>query len=280
MPTLAEILYVAGGKDDASKTVYMGNCPACRGDKGKSNDDLRAPGLTDNEWSHAVPASAAFGWLAAGWSDLTEDPVPSLIYGLLVFLMALGVGASLVAFGRYYALVLALAAFTIVGPLLAVGLYEKSRRLAMGERVGLSQMIFVKPVVGGQVLFTGVLLCLLILVSRPLPGHDLIAPMLLTTRVGWAMVLVGGAVGVLFAAFSFAISVFGLSIQLDRRVDALTAMGASMALVWNNLPVMLVWGGVVVGLLLLSLATGLLGLIVLFPLLGHGTWYAYRAIAP
>jgi uncharacterized membrane protein len=26
-------------------------------------------------------------------------------------------------------------------------------------------------------------------------------------------------------------------------------------------------------------ATGLLGLIVVFPVLGHGTWYAYRAIA-
>lgn len=261
------------------KTVYLGSCPACRGGDGKSKLDLRAPELTANEWSHAVPPSAAFDWLAAGWSDLIDNPVPSLIYGFLVFLVALGVIAGFVAFGGYYVLVPVLAGFMIVGPLLAVGLYEKSRRLAMGDRVGLPQMIFVKPALGGQVLFTGVLLSLLILVLRPLPGFDLIAPMLFTTRIGWALVLVGGAVGILFAAFSFAISVFGLPIQLDRRVDALTAMGASMALVWNNLPVMLVWGGVVLGLLMLSLATGLLGLIVLFPLLGHGTWYAYRAIA-
>ena len=30
--------------------------------------------------------------------------------------------------------------------------------------------------------------------------------------------------------------------MLEERVDALTAMGTSMALVWNNLPVMLAWG--------------------------------------
>jgi uncharacterized membrane protein len=33
-------------------------------------------------------------------------------------------------------------------------------------------------------------------------------------------------------------------------------------------------------LFLISLATGLLGLIVVFPVLGHGTWHAYRATRP
>jgi uncharacterized membrane protein len=65
---------------------------------------------------------------------------------------------------------------------------------------------------------------------------------------------------------------------LERRMDALTAMGTSMALVWNNLPAMLTWGAIVLALFLLSLATGLLGLVVVFPLLGHATWHAYRAI--
>ena len=30
---------------------------------------------------------------------------------------------------------------------------------------------------------------------------------------------------------------------------------------------------------LLSLTTGMLGLIIVFPVLGHGTWHAYRAVA-
>lgn len=92
------------------------------------------------------------------------------------------------------------------------------------------------------------------------------------------MLAVGNVVGGLFAAFSFAISAFSIPMLLNERVDALTAMGTSTALVWNNLPVMLTWGVIVVALFLISLATGLVGLIVVFPILGHGTWHAYRAI--
>jgi uncharacterized membrane protein len=113
---------------------------------------------------------------------------------------------------------------------------------------------------------------------RPFPGLDHIVPMLFTTPVGWAMLLVGGAVGGLFAAFSFAISAFSIPMLLSERIDAFTAMGMSTALVWNNLPVMLVWGAIVLVLFLACLATGLLGLIVVFPVLGHGTWHAYRTM--
>jgi uncharacterized membrane protein len=113
---------------------------------------------------------------------------------------------------------------------------------------------------------------------RPFPGLDHIAPMLFTTPTGWAMLIIGSAVVGLFAAFSFSISVFAIPMLLNERVDSLTAMGTSMALVWNNLPVMLTWATIVLALFLVSLATGLVALIVVFPVLGHGTWHAYRTI--
>ncbi len=91
---------------------------------------------------------------------------------------------------------------------------------------------------------------------------------------------VGCVVGALFGGFSFAISAFAVPMLLDRRVDALTAMGTSLALVWNNLPLMLTWGAIMLGLIALSVATGFLGLIVAFPVLGHGTWHAYESIKP
>jgi uncharacterized membrane protein len=50
-----------------------------------------------------------------------------------------------------------------------------------------------------------------------------------------------------------------------------------MQLVWSNLPALLAWGAIVMVLIVLGLASGLLGLIVVFPLLGHGTWHVYRA---
>ena len=246
----------------------------------------------DKRWSRQLEPAAAFSWLSAGWRDFLTQPAPSLIYGVIVFLVSAGIVIGLFAFGWDYILFPAFAGFMVVGPILAVGLYEKSRRIAAGEPVTLGRMLVVNPASGGQILFTGVLLSLLMLLwmraaviiyalffgLTPFPGLQHIAPMLFTTPIGWAMLIVGTAVGGLFAAFSLAISAFSIPMLLAQRVDALTAMGSSMALVWNNLPVMLTWGAIVLALFICSLATGLLGLIVVFPVLGHGTWHAYRAI--
>ena len=92
------------------------------------------------------------------------------------------------------------------------------------------------------------------------------------------MLVVGTVTGGLFAAFSFAIGAFAIPMLLAERTDAFTAMGTSISLVWNNLPVMITWGAIVLALFALSLASGLLGLIIIFPLLGHATWHSYRAI--
>ena len=238
--------------------------------------------------------SMALEWLAAGWRDFRTQPGPSVAYGLGVFVVSLIVVVGFVRFGLDYILFPAFAGFMVIGPVLAVGLYEKSRRLAAGEPATLADMVFVKAASQGQILFTGVLLCgLMLLWMRaaviiyalffgllPFPGLNHIAPMLFTTTTGWALLVVGTAIGALFAAFSFAISVLAIPMLLERRIDCLTAMGTSMQLVWNNLPALLAWGAIVLVLFLLSLATGLLGLIVVFPLLGHGTWHVYRAFRP
>lgn len=242
---------------------------------------------------HYAPGMA-LEWLGAGWRDLWTQPAPSLIYGVGVFVVSAIIVLGLFALEWDYILFPAFAGFMVVGPVLAVGLYEKSRRLAQGAPASLAAMMFVRPASGGQLLFTGVLLCCLVLLWTraavivyalffgllPFPGLHNIAPMLFTTPVGWTLLIVGSAVGALFAAFSFAISAFSVPMLLEEDVDALTAMGTSMQLVWNNLPVMLAWGVIVLTLFVASLATGLLGLIVVFPLLGHGTWHAYRAIRP
>jgi len=227
-----------------------------------------------------------------GWRDLKTVPSMSIAYGVIIFLISVGFVGGLIALGRDYILFPAFAGFMVVGPILAVGLYEKSRRIEAGQPLRWHDIFFVRPRSGGQIVFTGVLLCLLMMVWMraaviiyalffgllPFPGLDHIAPMLFTTGVGFAMLAVGTAVGGLFAAFSFAISAFSIPMLLNEPIDALTAMGSSMALVWNNLRVLLVWAVIVLALFLLSLATGMIGLIVIFPLLGHATWHAYRAV--
>jgi uncharacterized membrane protein len=246
----------------------------------------------DKTLDRRLAGTVAFTWLAAGWKDLMTRPVPSLLYGLVVFLVSTAVVSGLFALDWDYILFPALAGFMVIGPLLAVGLYEKSRRIEHSEPATLAGMIFVRARSGGQILFIGVILCGLMLLwmrtavilyalffgLQPFPGLDKIAPMLVTTPIGWSMLFVGSLVGGLFAAFSFAISALSIPMLLDQRLDAFTAMGRSMALVWNNLPVMLTWGAIVVVLIVVGLVPALLGLIVVFPLLGHATWHAYKAL--
>jgi uncharacterized membrane protein len=239
-----------------------------------------------------LPLGSAFDWLGAGWRDLRTDPAASLAYGLVVFALSLGIVLGLILFGWDYALFPATAGFLILAPVLAIGLYAKSRALEEGRHVTLRQMVLPEAPSRGQLLFTGALLSVLMLLwmraaviiyalffgVRPFPGLDHVAQMLFSTGHGLAMLAVGTAVGGLFAAFAFAVSAFSIPMMLDRRVDALTAMGTSWALVWNNLPALLVWGAAVLALFLLSLATGMLGLIIVFPWLGHASWHAWRAV--
>ncbi len=247
---------------------------------------------TVSAYARNLPAGSAFAWLRAGWNDLRTSPGSSLAYGVFVFALSLGIVLGLILFEWDYALFPVTAGFLILAPILAIGLYAKSRALEEGRPVTLGQMAMPRPAAGGQLLFTGALLCLLMLLwmraaviiyalffgVRPFPGLGHVAQMLFTTTHGLLMLAVGTAIGGLFAAFSFAISVFSIPMMLDRRIDALTAMGTSWALVWNNLPALIVWGAVVLAIFLLSLATGMTGLIVAFPLLGHASWHAYRSV--
>ncbi|MFN4156674.1 MAG: DUF2189 domain-containing protein [Paracoccaceae bacterium] len=255
---------------------------------------LAPPLRPDHSYARNLPPMVALDWLAAGWADLRASPVQSLAYGVAVWALSMLVIGGLIAVGLPSLILPALSGFLVVGPLLALGLYEKSRRLQAGEAVTLTGMVLSHPRSRGQLVFAGLLLCLLVMLwlraadllyalffgLLPFPGYDQVLGQLLTTPRGWALILTGSAVGGLFAAFAMAISLFSIPMLLERRVDALTALGTSFALTTQNLRTVLPWGGIVVAGFALSAATGLLGLIVIFPLLGHGTWHAWVAMRP
>ena len=57
-----------------------------------------------NDKARNLPWRTAFEWLGAGWEDLKTNPLPSLIYGLIVFAVSLVVVWSLFRFQLDYIL--------------------------------------------------------------------------------------------------------------------------------------------------------------------------------
>ena len=253
---------------------------------------LNPPRRPPAAFARHLPASAAIGWLAAGWADYRAAPGPSLAYGVFLLLLSLTVLAALRAAGLLYLALPAIAGFLIVGPFLALGLYAKGRARMEGRALSLRGMVLIRPASGAQIAYAGLMLGLLVVFwlraadllyalffgLAPFPGATEALWNVVATPQGWALIGVGSAVGGLFAAFAFAISLFSIPMLLAERRDALTAMGMSFAMTVQNLRSALAWGAIVAAGLTVSAATGLLGLIIVFPVLGYGTWHAWCAI--
>ncbi|MFV0336536.1 MAG: DUF2189 domain-containing protein [Tropicimonas sp.] len=253
----------------------------------------RVPTRPISPYARSLEPSVAKDWLRAGWRDVKAAPWPSLAYGLFLTLMSYLTLWVLYASQLLYLALPAVSGFLIVGPFLALGLYEKSRRLAAGQSASLGEMLGFRAASGAQLAYAGLLLGLLILFwlraadllyalffgLTPFPGAGDALANVFTTFRGWGLIVTGSLVGGLFAAFAFAISVFSAPMLMSRKTDALTAMGVSFVMTVQNLKLMLAWGALVALALIVALLTGFLGLIVIFPVLGHGTWHAYAAIA-
>jgi uncharacterized membrane protein len=235
---------------------------------------------------HRVPASRAFVWLSRGWDDLFRHPMASLAYGAMVTLL----GLIIFAYSRHPFFVAAVTTgFLLVGPVLTAGVCELSRRHDVGEEAtfGLSLDVLSKqrePLLG----FAGVL-CLLAVVWLGLSMAMLetmaggAAPDLASTVWGDVLaqlsplqVQVYLGVGGVLALVVFALSVVTVPMIVDRHVTAGSAMRMSMRVARQDPWAMLLWSVLIVALVGIGFASNLLGMLVIFPLLGHATWYAYR----
>jgi uncharacterized membrane protein len=239
-----------------------------------------------------VRADQPWRWLEAGWADLRTIPAVSLGYGcaFLIFSFTL---AGLLFLAGYSALLPVFGAgFLLIGPLLAVGLYEASRKIEAGEKVRLADVVFVSSRNLSQLALVGAILAgafivwlriagwIFALFYGPvgIPPLSEFAPMLLLSPRGLAMLAIGTAVGGLIAFAVFAISAISVPLLLARDIDTVTAVLTSIRAVRENFWTMLLWGWIVALFTALGIATWFLGLAVIFPLLGHATWHAQRAL--
>ena len=237
-----------------------------------------------------VGTEAPWAWLAAGWRDLHRAGWVSIAYGLFFALLSAAVAAGL-WIGDYLQALPALAAgFMLVGPLLAVGLYEISRRLEAGKAVTVEAAVLSITRSPVQIAFLGALLMLLLLFwirlafllfalflgTGSAPPPEVFMSQLLFTSEGLGLLVVGTGIGAILAFTAYAISVISVPLLLDRDVDAMSAIIASLRSVKLNWKPLLLWAWLIALITAAGIATLFVGLIVTFPLIGHATWHAYR----
>jgi uncharacterized membrane protein len=236
-----------------------------------------------------IRGDAPVRWLKRGWADLRAAPVASLFYGVVLALMGVVIGRF---FGQAAYELAFVTGFLLVGPFLAMGLYDISRRRERGETLRLASTLTAwrtnVPAIGFYALILALLMAVWIRVSvvvvalffeGGMPTVQTLVRDILTSENGLFFLFAYAAAGAGFALLVFATSAVSLPMLLDReKMDTLTAMISSFNAVRLNFWPMVLWALLIVLLTAIGFATLYLGLIVVLPVIGHATWHAYREV--
>jgi uncharacterized membrane protein len=239
-----------------------------------------------------VAVDRAWSWLGAGWRDLWTAPLHSLAFGVAAVAAGWLVIMLLLWRDLPYLVLPISAGFFFIGPFMAVGLYEISRRLENGLLVDAESTFLAWRRNPDQIALMGTVLLLLHLAWmraaqllfalfewRTVPSWDHFLELAWYSTRNLPFLAVGVAIGAGLAALAFAVGAFSMPYLLDRRgANVFEAIATSVAAVRLNLRPMLLWAGLIVVLVALAMVPGLLGLVIVLPLVAHASWHAYRDI--
>ena len=240
-----------------------------------------------------VSREAPWKWIQAAIDDILAAPFISLGYGAVFTGVGLAVTLGLWTLGMGSLVPVFAGGFALVAPVFAVGIY----RISQIREAGGTPKIFDFWSISGSKLTQLATLSILLMVffltwARiaqmlfAMMSHgasfrlDEALPFLFTDPAGVTLLVIGTALGGVFALIAFAISALSFPMMVDQDVDVVTAMVASVKAVIEQPMVMLIWAWLIGFVTAAGLALMSLGLVVTFPLIAHASWHAYKAFNP
>jgi len=231
-----------------------------------------------------------FEALRLGIRDATRAPLYGLFFGAVFALGGLAIYGFLTVYDAPWMIIPIGIGFPLIGPFVAAGLYEVSRRLASGAPLSwkavlvtvfrqrerqLGWMAFVVLFIFWIWVYQARILLAVFMGFSASTNLERFLHLVVSTPGGLTFLAVGTVVGLVLALVLFATTVFAMPMLLDTEVDFVTAMVTSIRAVLASPIPMLGWGVVVTAATLVALAPFFLGLLVILPVLGHATWHLY-----
>ena len=231
--------------------------------------------------------------LASGWRDFMRAPLIGLFFGGIYAAGGIAILLLLSVYHEPWWIIPIAVGFPLIGPFVAVGLYETSRRLAAGapliwseiltvilaqRKRQIASMAFVVLFIFWMWLYEVRMLLAIFLGFKSFSSIDAFLSVITTTSEGIVFLAVGTAVGAAISFVLFCTTVVAIPLLLEREIDLVTAIIKSFQAVLQNHAPMIGFGITVVALTFAALLPVFLGLLVVLPVLGHATWHLYKRV--